>query len=86
MQRLITRLHPPLKNQGITMTLQLDKDTKTYVVTCDECPEHIETECTEFNDAREIAKKAGWRTFKGPDDKWANSCPACVSEFVRSKR
>lgn len=68
------------------MTLQLDKDTKTYVVTCDECPEHLETQCSDFIEAREFAKKQGWRTFKGPDDKWANACPPCTADFAASKR
>jgi hypothetical protein len=68
------------------MTLQIDKDTKTYVVTCDTCPEHFDTECDNFDEAKAAAKKAGWRTYLGPGDLWANSCPPCVDDFAKSKR
>lgn len=53
---------------------------------CDECPEHIETEADNFNEALAIAKAAGWRTFIGPDKKWAHTCPSCVEKFTKEKR
>jgi hypothetical protein len=56
------------------------------VFSCDECPETIETGERDFIAAKENATKNGWRTFKGPDDKWANACPVCVAEFAKSKR
>lgn len=68
------------------MTLQLDKDTKTFVVTCDECPEHFDTECSDFAEAKAAAKKAGWRTYIGPDNLWANSCMVCVADFAQRSR
>lgn len=77
---------PSFRGRKISMTIQLDKDTKAYVVTCDTCPEHIETECDDFNEAKAAAKKAGWRTYIGPDKEWADSCPPCVEDFAKSKR
>lgn len=68
------------------MTITLDKHTRLFVVTCDECPEHIETECDDWNEAKAAATAANWRTFKGPDQEWANACPVCVAEFAKSKR
>lgn len=67
------------------MTISKQKDGN-YVVACDECPEDIETEQSGFDDARNMAAKAGWRSFKGPDKKWANACPACVETYRHSKR
>lgn len=66
--------------------MTIKKDGSAYVIHCDECPEDIETGESDFNEAREMAARAGWRTYKGPDDKWANSCPACVETFKHSKR
>jgi hypothetical protein len=57
-----------------------------FVVHCDECPEDIETEESDFDAARAMAAEAGWRTFRGPDGKWANSCPACVETFKHRKK
>jgi len=62
------------------------KDVGAFVIHCDECPEDIETKEADFNAAREMAVKAGWRTFKGPDGKWANACPACVLTFAMRKK
>lgn len=56
------------------------------IFSCDECPESIETEESDFNEAKRIITAAGWRTFKGPDGLWANACPVCVAEFAASKR
>jgi len=61
------------------------KDGEVHVIYCDECPEDIETGLVEFGAAVAMSRVAGWRTFKGPDGKWANACPACVLTFAMSK-
>lgn len=66
------------------MTLQ--KDGRTFIASCDECPETIDTERDDFTEARTAITKFGWRTFRGPDGKWANACPLCVAEFAKGKR
>ena len=55
-------------------------------IQCDTCPETIETEDREFAEAKDFAFGKGWRRYKGPDDKWADSCPVCVVDFAKSKR
>ena len=67
------------------MTLQLDKDTKTYAMSCDTCSECIDTECADFFEAKAFAKGYGWRTYIGPDNLWANGCPSCTADFAKSR-
>ena len=66
--------------------MTIKRDGNAYVIYCDECPEDIETQRSNFDMARAMAAEAGWRTFKGPDGEWANACPACVLTFAHSKR
>jgi hypothetical protein len=67
------------------MTLQIDKDTKTYAISCDTCSDSTDTECADFNEAKSFAKEHGWRTYIGPDKVWANGCPACTQDFARGR-
>jgi hypothetical protein len=53
---------------------------------CDTCPEDIATDEREFEDRQLALKKAGWRTYKGPDGAWAHSCASCVEDFAKDKR
>lgn len=55
-------------------------------VHCDECPDHLSLDATDFEGRKEEIKAAGWRTFMGPDKKWAHACPDCVRKFARDKR
>jgi len=61
--------------------MTIKKDGNFHVIYCDECPEDIETQQANFDAARNMAAKAGWRSFMGPDDKLANACPACVETY-----
>jgi hypothetical protein len=54
--------------------------------TCDECPEDIATDTDDFAERREKLAAAGWRSYKGPDGMWAQSCPSCVAEFAKGKK
>lgn len=65
-----------------TMTISKDKGGE-YSVQCDESPDALGPFAS-WRDAKEAADAAGWRTFKGPDDEWANACPACVAAFAKS--
>ena len=53
---------------------------------CDTCSESTETDHIDFGDAWDQAKAAGWRSYKGPDKKWAHSCPSCTEDFAKGKR
>lgn len=52
---------------------------------CDTCPEHIETDKDDFTQALIVARRKGWKTYKGPDKQWAHACPACVEDYVKGK-
>lgn len=59
----------------------------SYVVHCDECPEVLETETSSKFDAQRLAvDHHGWRTYKGPDDEWAQACPACFELWKKTQR
>lgn len=59
---------------------------KNGVFSCDECPESIETDESEFRNAWNKAYAAGWRSFLGPDKLTAHACPVCVAEFAKGKK
>lgn len=61
-------------------------DSRTKNFSCDSCPENLEVDEDDFAAALAAAKMAGWRTYKGPDDMWAHSCPACTEDFAKEKR
>ena len=57
------------------------------VFQCDECPDYFDSqEPHDFTLAKTFAKRNGWRTFKGPDGKWADACPSCVAKFAEARR
>lgn len=60
--------------------------TKESTFSCDTCPESIDCDDREFQEAKEFAESKGWRTYRGPDKQWAHSCPVCVADFAKSKR
>lgn len=54
-------------------------------ISCDECPESFETSA-DFNEAKAEARAAGWRTFMGPDKKFADACPVCVAAWAEKQQ
>jgi hypothetical protein len=65
------------------VTFNMDKHSGG-IFSCDECPETLDCEGRrDFNECQEYLKSKGWRTFKGPDGKYANACPCCVHDFGR---
>ncbi len=62
-------------------------DNGEGVFHCDTCPEHIKCDdCTEFTDSLIFAKRKGWRTYIGPDQKWAAACPVCVADYANEQQ
>lgn len=53
---------------------------------CDTCPEAIATGESDFTLALIAARRKGWKTYKGPDQKWAHSCPSCAEDYVRERK
>lgn len=43
---------------------------------CDGCPEAIETETSDFNEARQEFRQAGWHSAKFGT--WMDYCPDCA--------
>jgi hypothetical protein len=48
-----------------------------YIVTCDGCPECVETETNIFKDVVIMLKENGWLITKNGDDVWTHYCPVC---------
>lgn len=53
---------------------------------CDTCPEVLDTEVTDSRDAFKEMKRAGWRSYKGPDDEWAHACPLCTKQWAKEQK
>lgn len=68
------------------MTMSMDQGAQCLVVHCDTCPEHFETDHVDWSAAKAAAKEVGWRSYVGPDKKWADSCPSCVESFAAERR
>lgn len=46
------------------------------VFMCDECDDELETETSDFTEARQMLDREGWRTSKVGDE-WVHHCPDC---------
>ena len=68
------------------MTMKMDHGAQCFVMYCDECAEHLETDHVDFTAALACAREQGWRAYKGPDKLWAHSCPSCTEDFAKGKR
>lgn len=66
------------------MTCKTENGQKVFH--CDECAEHIETECEGFTEAIIYMKRHGWKTYTGPDKEYAHACPACVADYVADQQ
>lgn len=58
--------------------MSLDRIAGRIVFTCDACPDALETDTRNFNEAREALRDAGWRTIPNGSE-WEHFCPACKS-------
>lgn len=45
-------------------------------VECDSCDEVLDTETTDFSEARSIMQREGWRVRKIAEE-WLHGCPKC---------
>jgi len=54
----------------------IDRQHGKIVVECDSCDQVLETETGEFDEARAMMKREGWKTRKIADV-WLNGCPKC---------
>lgn len=68
------------------MTQRFDRDSGHQVINCDTCAEVLETKRSDFLEAKIFAKKFGWRTYMGPDKKFAHACPPCTANFVADQQ
>lgn len=56
--------------------MTIDRRREEIVVSCDSCPEILETDEEEFSAARTAMHTAGWKVSKGGSE-WEHTCPAC---------
>jgi hypothetical protein len=45
-------------------------------IECDSCPEVLDTETKDFNEARTMMKREGWEARKIADE-WVHACGKC---------
>ena len=45
-------------------------------VECDSCPEVLDTETKDFNEARDVMKREDWKVRKIANE-WLHGCPKC---------
>ena len=57
----------------------IEKPGICYNVTCDFCPEAVDTGETDFRMAVAEIKSQGWQVFKKQGE-WHHRCPACVAK------
>ena len=63
------------------LVMSIRRHNKMIVFCCDYCDQELETEETEFEEAREVAKDQEWLLRK-KDGEWLNFCSQeCVKEF-----
>lgn len=48
-----------------------------YMVSCDGCPEWVETETTIFKNIMTVLKEHGWVVQMNGDGVWNHYCPLC---------
>jgi hypothetical protein len=56
----------------------LDRQKGDVVFECDICGNVLETETSDFESARNLLRREGWRTLK-VGDVWMHKCPSCQS-------
>lgn len=54
----------------------IDRQKGRLVIECDSCPEVLDTETNDFNEAREMMKREGWKVRKIANE-WLHGCPKC---------
>jgi hypothetical protein len=57
----------------------IERQGKQFWLTCDACPEALETDATNFAEANAARKNAGWAARKVGEE-WIHLCPACRRE------
>lgn len=59
--------------------MTLDRVEGQIVFYCDSCPEVLETETRDFDEARTIQHNARWKARRAGAG-WEHSCPVCVEK------
>lgn len=54
----------------------LDRQYGKFVVECDSCPTTLETDTKDFDEARQVMIREGWKVRKIGRD-WIHGCPKC---------
>jgi hypothetical protein len=61
------------------------RDHNDYVFQCDApaCREMLETSTSNFEAARNLLRRAGWKPIRRSGDDWQHLCARCVKAGVR---
>ena len=63
------------------MAIRRDRESKLITIECDQCGgEELETETDDFDIARQVMKRSGWKAKKDAFGSWQNVCPSCYEE------
>jgi Fe2+ or Zn2+ uptake regulation protein len=54
----------------------LDQQKGDFFFQCDDCGEVLETKTSNFDAARNVLKREGWRAIK-VGEAWEHRCPQC---------
>lgn len=54
----------------------IDRQKGRLLIECDSCPEVLDTETNDFNEAREMMKREGWKVRKIANE-WLHGCAKC---------
>ena len=54
----------------------IDRQHGKILVECDSCDQVLDTETSDFDEARELMKREGWRIRKIAEV-WLHGCPKC---------
>lgn len=54
----------------------IDRQGGKILVECDSCDEVLDTETADFDEARNVMKREGWKIRKIADT-WLHGCPDC---------
>ena len=61
--------------------MSTDRVKGKIVFTCDECEDHLDTDETDFHDARVRLKEERWQYLKDEDGKWKHLCTSCANSL-----
>lgn len=54
--------------------MSIERQKGRIIWVCDACGDHLETDTSDFQEAREAMRAEGWFSRLNPDDDWEHYC------------